>query len=108
MVIMVLLLASALAVEPGVLFATPVNLHTVLLDPVRDFLGLKLPLVPLLPCLVPLVLAETQQESVHGTELGATSSDLASVSLLFYLFLIPFRNIFFFFFCSSRCLFSDH
>ena len=105
---MALHLVNALAAELGDLFATLVNLLTALLDLARDFPGLKLPLVPLLPCLVPLVLAETQPEFVHGTELGATLSDLASVSLLFYLFLIPFRNIFFFFFCSSRCLFSDH
>ena len=76
---MALLLVRALVAELGDLFAILVNLLTALLEPARDFLGLKLPLVPLLPCLVPLVLAETQPEFVHGTELGATSSDLASV-----------------------------
>ena len=86
-----LLLVRALVAELGDLFAILVNRLTAPLDPARDFLGLKLPLVPLLPCLVPLVLAETQQESVHQMDLGAALPDLASVRHL-----LPFQSLSFF------------
>ena len=87
---MALHLVNALAAELGDLFATLVNLLTALLDLARDFLGLKLPLAQLQLPLVLLVLAETQQESVHQMELGAALSDLASVILLLRSFQFQF------------------
>ena len=88
-----LLLVRALVAELGDLFAILVNLRTVLPKLVKDFLGLQPHLAQLQLPLVLLVLAETQQESVHGTELGAASLDLASVMPpLLFSFNFPFSE----------------